>query len=123
MNMRRILPFALSVLMALPSVASAAQAVNSFKDLANTVVTILNSGVVLLITAMLVYYFYGIVRNIADLRAGKSTDGLRTILWRGLLIIFVTLSIWGIVQLLQYSIFGSPQAASGNTSGYYTGPQ
>ena len=105
---------------ALPIVAFAqASAPSSFKDMANVIAKIFNAGAVLLITATIVVYFYGIVGNIYNSKEGKTNADMRkNILW-GILIIFFMVSIWGIVELLQYSLFGGPSPTASNGSVQY----
>jgi hypothetical protein len=100
--------------LAAPTVALA-QAPSSFQDMANTVAKIFNAGAILLITATIVVYFYGIVGNIYNMRNGKAdnSDMRKNILW-GIIIIFFMVSIWGIVQILQYSLFGGPSPSASN---------
>lgn len=101
--------------LALPSVALA-QAVSSFQDLANSIAKILNAGALLLITATIVVYFYSIVGHVFRINRGEgSSSDLRKTLWMGILIIFVMVSIWGIIQILQNSLFGGagPSASNG----------
>jgi hypothetical protein len=101
-------------MLALPTI-SFAQATNSFQSLANTIAKILNAGALLLITATIVLYFYSIVGSIMRLKEGKvdSTE-LRKTIFVGLGIIFVMVSIWGIIQILQNSLFGGPGPAASN---------
>ena len=102
----------------LPELALA-QAPTTFQALANVIVRILNAGVVLLIAATIVYYFYGITKDIWSMKEGKASEHLGGYLFRGILVLFVMISIWGIIQLIQYTLFGSPQSAGGNGSTYY----
>ena len=95
-------------------VVTFAQAPTSFQDMANVVAKLFNAGAILLITATVVVYFYGIVGNIYNARNGKADPKMRSnILW-GILIIFFMVSIWGIIQILQYSLFGGPSPAASN---------
>ena len=104
--------------LALPQLALA-QAPTTFQALANVIVRILNAGVVLLIAATIVYYFYGITQDILKRGGGRADDHGNGYLIKGILILFVMISIWGIIQLIQYTLFGSPQSAGGNGSTYY----
>jgi len=98
---------------ALPSVTFAAA--TTFQSLANSIVQILNAGAVLLIVATIVVYFYSIVGSIFSMRNGEANGAeLRTILLRGILVLFLMVSIWGIIHLLQYSLFGGPPPAASN---------
>jgi hypothetical protein len=117
------LPYRLIIpvgLLALPSVAMA-QAATTFQSLANSVAKILNDGALLLISAALAVYFYNIVNGLIKLKEGHA-DGsdLKKTLWVGLGIIFVMVSIWGIIQVLQNSLFGGPGPAASNGVINYT---
>lgn len=97
----------------LPS-AAFAQTVNSFQALVGKVVAILNAGAILLIAVAVVVYFYTIVGNIFQMRQGETSSDLKNTIVRGMLVIFVMVSIWGIIQFLQYSLFGGPPPAATN---------
>lgn len=86
--------------MILPAVAFAA-APRTWSELVNTLVSLMNAGAMTLITLALVIYFYGVSSNI--LKFGEETDGQkkRTYFVWGILILFVMVSIWGILALLQ----------------------
>jgi glucan phosphoethanolaminetransferase (alkaline phosphatase superfamily) len=100
---------------ALPMLAFAQSAPTSFQDLANSIVKILNAGAILLITAAVAVYFYNIVGNVFKINRGEGSGAdLRKSLWLGLLIIFVMVSIWGIIQILQNSLFGGPGPSASN---------
>lgn len=98
------------VLLALPSVALAA-APRTFSELANLLVTILDSATGLLVVAGIVIYFYGVSTNILKM-SGEGGAKVRQYMVWGLIVIFVMVSIWGILRILQSTLFGSTQAAS-----------
>lgn len=102
-------------LLALPAVALA-QAVTSFQSLANSLATIFNDGALLLIAAALVVYFYSIASNIFKIGRGETTGPAfrRSMMW-GLGVIFLMVSIWGLIQFLQYSLFGGPSPSAGSS--------
>ena len=107
----------LTAFLSLPYVADA-QVATSFQSLARSAVTILNDGAILMITAALAVYFYGIAGNIFKMSQGEAVgDELKKKLFWGILIIFLMVSIWGIIQFLQYSLFGGPPPASKNNAG------
>ena len=67
--------------------------------------TALNDVIVLLITLAIVMFFWGLIRyliNAAD--AEKRKEGMQTMIY-GIIAIFVMVSVWGIIHLLQ-STFG-----------------
>jgi hypothetical protein len=102
--------------MILVPVITHAQALTSFQSLANSLASLLNDGAILMITAALVVYFYGIVGNIWKMSQGEARgDELKKNLFWGIIILFFMVSIWGVIQFLQYTLFkGPPPAASSN---------
>ena len=103
--MRNILRFIglVSTLVLVPSVAFAAP--RTFNELANLIVTILDTGTGLLILGGIVVYFWGISTNILKMKDEGSQAFKAYFVW-GLIAIFVMLSIWGIIEILQNTIFG-----------------
>ncbi len=93
----------------LPMVGFAATPRN-FKELADVFATIMNWGVTLLITAAIVIYFWGAVIRIMEHGESEDSAEMRSFLMTGLLVIFVMVSIWGILALLQNTLF---QGSSG----------
>jgi hypothetical protein len=81
--------------LALPALASAATILNTLA-LANTV---LNAMIGLFITLAIVIFFWGLIRYLTAVGEEKSA-GLQ-IMFYGVLAIFVMVSIWGIIRLLQ----------------------
>ena len=77
----------------------------TFLDLSGLIVTILNNATAVLIVAGIVVYFYGVSTNILSF----SDDGWEKVksyfVW-GIIVLFVMVSIWGILRLLQSTIFG-----------------
>lgn len=95
----------------MPSVAFAA-APRTFSELANVIVTIIDSATGLLIVAGIVIYFYGVSTNILKMKDESGRKVREYMVW-GLIVIFVMVSIWGIVRLLQSTLFGNSTAATG----------
>ena len=122
--MRRALPLGLILLT--PTLALAA-APRTFADLANIIVSFLNSAAGLLILAGIVIYFGGIVRTLMKTRSGEDTAKLRTLLIWGIVAIFLMVSIWGILEVLQSTIFSSspydPSTGTPASSPSFEGPQ
>ena len=90
-----------------PGAANASAAL-TFSGLANQIVTLLNSATFTLIALALVVYFWNVASGIYKASHGDATEqtALRSYLYLGVGIIFVMVSIWGIVKLLQTSLFG-----------------
>lgn len=110
--MKRALGIAAVIL--LPSVALAA-APKTFSQLADLVVDLFDAGVGLLITAALVIYLFGITRSIYK-SGEEGKESLRTYLFWGILTIFIMISIWGILQLFQNTLFGGTSYAPDSSS-------
>lgn len=104
---------------ALPALASAATLLNTLA-LANT---FLNALIGLFITLAIVVFFWGLIRYLVNAGEDKA-EGLQ-IMFYGVLAIFVMVSIWGIIRLLQstFSVTSTspviPQGIQINTSGTY----
>ena len=103
----------------LPFVASAATLLNTLA-LANT---FLNALIGLFITLAIVVFFWGLIKYLVN--AGEEKAAGLTIMFYGILAIFVMVSIWGIIRLLQstFSVTSTtpviPQGIQINTGGVY----
>lgn len=104
--------------LALPALAGAATLLDTLA-LANT---FLNALIGLFITLAIVVFFWGLIRYV--LAAGEAkAEGLKIMLW-GVIAIFVMVSIWGIIRLLQstFSVTSTspviPQGIQINTGTY-----
>lgn len=87
----------------LPSVALAAP--RTFGDLANLIVQLLDATTAVLIVLGIVVYFWGISTNI--LKFGQSDiEKLKNYFFWGIIVLFVMVSVWGILHLLQSTLFG-----------------
>lgn len=84
-----------------------AEAPRTFNELANLIVTILDYGAGLLVVAAIVIYFYSVSTGIYKARSGEESAALRTTIIWGLIVIFVMVSVWGIINILQNTIFGN----------------
>lgn len=101
--MKRILIILLII--CAPSLVLAA-APRTFSDLADLIVSLFDAGAGLLITAAIVIYLFGISRSIY--KAGEEgKEMLRNYVVWGIITIFLMVSIWGILRLLQNTLFGS----------------
>ena len=98
----------LCALLLSPSLAFAAP--QTFSDLAQLVVGLLNNATALLVTLGIVIYFWGIVSN--TIKTGESDrEKLRAYLAWGVVVLFVMVSIWGILNLLRDTLFGNSPLA------------
>ncbi len=92
-----------------PSLVDAA-APKNFCELVNFFVTIFNALTGLFVLAALATYLYGISMNV---RAGEnSKKNLKNIILWGLLGLFVMVSVWGILRILQETLFQSAPSGS-----------
>ncbi len=101
----RTLLYATLVALATPALALAA-APRTLQDLANLIVQLLDSTTTVLIVAGIVVYFYGVSTNLFKVSEGSGAQKLRSQLIWGIVILFVMVSIWGIINLLQNTLFG-----------------
>jgi hypothetical protein len=87
-----------------PGIASAA-APRTFSELAELLISLINSGTGLLILAAFVAFFWGMSTNLLKMKDEGGKIFKNYIIW-GVLALFVMISIWGIVSLLQNTLFG-----------------
>ncbi|MCR4325841.1 MAG: hypothetical protein NUV59_03490 [Patescibacteria group bacterium] len=107
-----------SGVLVLPALASAATLLNTLA-LANT---FLNALIGLFITLAIVVFFWGLIKYLVN--AGEEKAAGLNIMFYGVLAIFVMVSIWGIIRLLQstFSVTSTtpviPQGIQINTGSY-----
>jgi predicted membrane channel-forming protein YqfA (hemolysin III family) len=100
----------------LPGVASAAP--RTFQELANLLVTFLDAATGMMIVAGIVIYFFGISTGLVSPGESSQTKLKVYITW-GLIVLFVMVSIWGILRMLQSTLFSSdPYSPSVGGSGF-----
>lgn len=102
------------VIAILPSLAWAATP-RTFSEVANLVLTIIGQATLMLMAAGIAIYFWNIAYNMLRLSKGESAEWKSNFVW-GIIVIFVMVSIWGIIQILQNTIF-TAGGGSGNASG------
>lgn len=83
----------------LPVIASAQTLLNTLA----LVNTFLNAAIGLFITLAIVVFFYGLIRYLTKLGEEGGKEGLSIMFW-GVIAIFVMVSIWGIIRLLQNTL-------------------
>jgi len=64
---------------------------------------ILNGVIGLFITLAIVVFFWGLIRYLWSMGPEEAHEGIKIMFW-GVVAIFVMVSIWGIIQLLQRSL-------------------
>lgn len=85
--------------------------------------TFLNAAIGLMITLAIVVFFWGLIKYLWGSGSEGKSEGLQVMLW-GVIAIFVMVSIWGIIRLLQstFKVTSTqpviPQGININTSGY-----
>lgn len=80
----------------LPALASA-QTLLQTLGLINT---FLNALIGVFITLAIVAFFWGLIKYLVNMGDEAAKEGIRIMLW-GIIAIFVMVSIWGIIRLLQ----------------------
>jgi len=105
------------VITAFPGLVYAAP--RTFQELANLIVSILDMGTGLLILAGIVIYFWGISTNILKMKDEGGQAFKAYVIW-GLIALFIMVSIWGIIEILQNTLFGGDyyDPNSGTSSGF-----
>lgn len=98
----------------LPKSAGVA-AVSTFLSLANFVVSILNRVTVMLILLAIVIFFYGAVVGLWKNTEKGHKDMYKFLGW-GVGVIFVMVSIWGIIKLLQSTLLTGSLGGSSSSS-------
>lgn len=98
--MRTRLSFLVLVSATLPFVAFAAP--RTFAELAAYLGGIMNSAIGVLITAALVFYFWGAAQHLLKMESGEgASPEFRKFLLMGVVVIFVMVSVWGILEILR----------------------
>src|SRR3989344_189277 len=98
--MKRIL--AAVVIYAAPALVFAATP-KTFSELASLVVNVINALTVLLVLVALVVYLLNI--SMFTGKAGEERAKMKSVILWGMLALFVMVSIWGILRLLQATLF------------------
>ena len=104
MDLFRTLAFFLAGL-ALPSAAFAAMPPKSFGELVGEITKGLDATTGILIVLAIVVYFWGISSNV--LKFEDDPEKRRAYFFWGIFVIFIMVSIWGIIRLLGRTLFGS----------------
>ena len=105
--MKRFLNFTLiSLAVLLPATAFAAA--KTFKEFILQLVGLLDLATVLLFSAAILVFFWSIVSKLWKYDSGNAENKkeLQTVLLWGIIIIFVMVSLWGIIGILQQTLSG-----------------
>ena len=112
MKVKKYLNVSIIVLFLLPTVAFAA--LTGVKDLITSVEGLINPLITLAVGLALVAFLWGLAKFIFRLGGDEKAveDGKRIMKW-GLIALFVMVSVWGIIELIQQDLLG---LNSGSTS-------
>lgn len=105
--MRRALLALTPVVSFAPAVALAAP--RNFLELANYVAALISAATAVLIVLGLVVYFWGIAINITKMDKEK----MKAFFFWGIIVLFFMVSVWGIVAIVQSTLFGDSFRATG----------
>ncbi|MEK7134386.1 MAG: hypothetical protein AAB805_00910 [Patescibacteria group bacterium] len=78
----------------------------SISDVANTVVQIANSATKLFFAAAVVGFMWGAMRLALSGGNADQLDAGKTIVRYGIIALFIAASLWGIVRVVQGTLFG-----------------
>jgi hypothetical protein len=101
----------ISLSILLPSLAFAQAAPTDIPQLLNLLFNIIRSLTPIMVAAALLFFFWGLARfiwasgNLVDKEKGRDV-----MVW-GIIALFVMISVWGIVLMLQNSFIGSDTSA------------
>ncbi|PIQ66255.1 MAG: hypothetical protein COV96_02460 [Candidatus Zambryskibacteria bacterium CG11_big_fil_rev_8_21_14_0_20_42_18] len=122
MKVKKYLNVSIIVLLLLPTVAFAA--LTGVKDLITSIQGLINPLLSLAVGLALVAFFWGLAKFIFRLGGDEKAveDGKRIMKW-GLIALFVMVSVWGIIELIQQDLLGlNSGSTSSGVGGRYTGP-
>lgn len=112
----RFFPYVLTILLVAPGLVLAAP--GSFRDLVDRIVVMVDLIIPVLISLGVLFFMYNIVGSFGIFSGEKdafSQERFRTAFFWGLIILFVMVSLWGILRILQSTI------DSADTSGFNSG--
>ena len=113
MNMRTLKKILATATLLSPFTTSAA-APKTFGELAKLVVDLMNAFTAVLILAGIVIYFYGISINILKFGEGDKAKIKNYFVW-GIIVLFVMVSVWGILNLLENTLFPTTGGSGGSS--------
>lgn len=102
----------LVIIAVLPTIVFAA-APRTFRELACEIANLIDTATFTLIIFAIVAYFWGIATNIPHFGDEKGAERRKSFFVWGIIILFVMVSIWGIVQILQSTLSVQDPAGSG----------
>ncbi len=91
-----------------PSVALAAARPQNFADFVHHLTRLLNLTIPIAFAIALLAFFWGLVKFIyLSSESDSAREDAKNIMLYGVLALFVMLSVWGFVRILQETIFGT----------------
>lgn len=100
---RKVVQFLVPLSFFLPTAVSAAA--RTFQELVLQVVEIIDTATITLIVFALVAYFWGIATHIPEFGEEDGGEKRKGFFIWGILVLFVMVSIWGIIQILENTLF------------------
>ncbi len=96
--------FIAAVALLAPNITMAA--VGNFKEFIGQVVNFFNLATAALVSLAIVFFFWSVVRNLWGYGQGNTEDKekLQQSLFWGVIIIFIMVSLWGIIAILQQTL-------------------
>ena len=107
-----ILGASMSLMVMLPFISEAA-APKTFKELTDIAINVINSGVAVTLVLGIVIYFYGVATHISSYNE-KGSSAFRLHFFWGIIALFVMFSVWGILEIVQNTIFNGGAIGTGS---------
>lgn len=86
---------------------AALAAPRTWSELVYGLVSLMNAGVAVLVALAIALYFYGISSNILNFdEEGSHPEKKKAYFLWGTIILFVMVSVWGILRIVRYTLFG-----------------
>ncbi len=105
----------------IPSVALAAPAITNFKSLIGVLVGLLNVVIPIIIALALLAFFWGVFLFVRNSDGGdEKGEGRRIMIW-GIIALFVMVSFFGIVRIVQNTFFGGSAGGGSYGGGSFRG--
>jgi len=75
----------------------------TFDGLVKEIISLISSTIPVIISLTLLYFFWGLAQFILKAGGGKEREDAKNTMFWGIIALFVMVSVWGIVNLLQNS--------------------
>ncbi|MEK7480229.1 MAG: hypothetical protein AAB665_02990 [Patescibacteria group bacterium] len=106
--MKKILRVATLSIVLFPALAYAAP--KNFSELAKLMVDLIEGATVVMMVFGLVMYLWGMAVNIPEFGDEKGAEKRKSFFFWGIIVLFLMVSIWGILRLLETTLFGDISA-------------